>query len=65
MFYKGKSKVNIPLIDNHIHGSFGIDFNTASYEEIKFVLAELHKRNIKGILLIFKSIFPIKIKNVN
>ena len=37
MFYKGKSKVNIPLIDNHIHGSFGINFNSATYEEIKEV----------------------------
>jgi len=37
------------LIDNHIHGSFGVNFNTANYDEIKFVLAELYKRNIKGI----------------
>lgn len=41
--------MNIPLIDNHIHGSFGINFNSANYDEIKFVLAELFKRNIKGI----------------
>ena len=37
------------LIDNHIHGSFGINFNEANYEQIKFVLAELYKKNIKGI----------------
>ncbi len=40
---------NISYIDNHIHGSFGINFNYASYEEIKFVLKNLFKRNIKGI----------------
>jgi len=37
------------LIDNHIHGSFGINFNNANYDEVKYVLAELYKRNIKGI----------------
>ena len=41
--------MNIPLIDNHIHGSFGIDFNSAVYNEVKFVLNELYKKNIKGI----------------
>lgn len=37
------------LIDIHTHGSFGINFNNANYDEIKFLLAELYKRNIKGI----------------
>lgn len=37
------------LIDNHIHGSFGVNFNCASCNEIKFVLKEFYKRNIKGI----------------
>ena len=37
------------LIDNHIHGSFGINFNNASYEQIKFLLGELYKRKIRGI----------------
>jgi len=36
-------------IDNHIHGSFGINFNFANYDEIKFVLKELYKLNIKAI----------------
>ncbi len=49
MIKKGKSKLNIYLIDNHIHGSFGIDFNSADYGEVKFLLTELFKRNIKGI----------------
>ncbi len=49
MNYKEKSKLPQRLIDNHIHGSFGINFNNAGYDEIKFVLSELFKRNIKGI----------------
>ena len=40
---------DIFYIDNHIHGSFGINFNYATYNEMKFVLKELYKRNIKGI----------------
>ncbi len=40
---------NIFLIDNHIHGSYGINFNYASYDEIKFLLKEFFKRNIRGI----------------
>ncbi len=37
------------FIDNHTHGSFGINFNYANYDEIKFVLKEFYKRNIRGI----------------
>ena len=40
---------NIYFIDNHIHGSYGINFNFASYEEIRFLLKEFYKRNIRGI----------------
>ena len=40
---------NIFYIDNHIHGSFGINFNYANYDEIKYVLKELFKKNIRGI----------------
>ena len=40
---------NIFYIDNHIHGSFGINFNYADYEDMKFVLKKLYKRNIRGI----------------
>lgn len=68
------------LIDNHIHGSFGINFNNANYRQIKFVLAELYKRNIKGIcptlvgdkdsqiyeqLKLFKKIKKEQIENIN
>ncbi len=40
---------DIFYIDNHIHGSFGINFNYAKYDEIRYVLRELYKLNIKGI----------------
>lgn len=40
---------NIYLIDNHSHGAFGINFNYSTYDETKFVLKELYKRNIRGI----------------
>jgi len=51
MFLKGKSKLpeNLYFIDNHTHGAYGINFNYANYNEIKFLLKELYKRNIKGI----------------
>lgn len=41
--------MDLKFIDTHIHGSFGIDFNYGSYDEIKFVLRELFKKNIRGI----------------
>lgn len=68
------------LIDNHIHGSFGINFNEASYKQIKFVLTELYKKNIKGIcptlvgdkdekiyeqLKLFKQIRDEQLVNIN
>lgn len=37
------------FIDNHTHGAFGINFNYASYDEIKYGLSELFKRGILGI----------------
>lgn len=49
MLFKGKSKLDLKFIDIHTHGSFGVNFNQAEYNEIKFVLKELYKRNIKGI----------------
>ena len=72
--------MNFPLIDNHIHGSFGANFNNANYDEIKYVLAELFKRNIKGIcptlvgdsdkniqkqLEIFKNIKQEQLESIN
>ena len=49
MFYKEKSTLPYKLIDNHIHGSFGINFNIANYDEIKFLLSEFYKKGLKGI----------------
>jgi len=40
---------DLRFIDIHTHGSFGVNFNYGSCDEIKFVLRELFKRNIKGI----------------
>ena len=72
--------MSFSLIDNHIHGSFGVNFNNATYDEIKFVLAKLYERNIKGIcptlvgdenlniqkqLSIFKKIKNEQMKNLN
>ena len=72
--------MTIKLIDNHIHGSFGICFNDASYESISFLLAELYKKNIRGIcptligdsdeniyrqLKIFKQIRQEQFQNIN
>ena len=80
MIYKEKSTLPYSLIDNHIHGSFGVNFNEASYDEIKYVLSELYKRNIKGIcptlvgdvdekiynqLKIFKNIKEEQLQNFN
>ena len=68
------------LVDNHIHGSFGINFNEANYDQIKFVLRELYKRNIRGIcptlvgddndkiynqLKLFDKIRNEQLKNIN
>ncbi|MBR2069009.1 MAG: hypothetical protein IJ877_04520 [Candidatus Gastranaerophilales bacterium] len=37
------------LIDNHTHGAYGINFNYAQYNDIKYLLSELFKRGIMGI----------------
>lgn len=53
MHFLEKSKMenlnSLKFIDNHTHGAFGVDFNYASYNEIKFLLKELFKRNIVGV----------------
>ncbi len=41
--------MNLKFIDIHTHGGFGVDFNYASYNEVKYLLKELYKKNIKGI----------------
>ena len=37
------------FVDNHIHGAYGVDFNTANYDDMKFLLKKLYERNIRGI----------------
>lgn len=36
-------------IDTHIHGAFGVNFNTGNFNEIKSLLKEFKKRNIVAI----------------
>lgn len=40
---------NMKIIDIHIHGGYGINFNTANKDEIIFLLKKLKERNIIGI----------------
>lgn len=37
------------LIDNHTHGAFGVNFNEANYDDVKFVLRKLFEKNIRGV----------------
>ena len=37
------------FIDNHTHGAYGVNFNYAGYDEIKYLLSKLYERNILGI----------------
>ena len=37
------------FIDNHTHGAYGINFNYATYDEMKFLLSEHYKKGIIGI----------------
>ena len=38
-----------PLIEQHIHGAFGVDFNTATCDEILALTQELFKLGVGGI----------------
>lgn len=51
-----------PLIEQHFHGCFGIDFNKATVEEILYVTKEIKKYGIGGIFptLVTDSIDNIK-----
>jgi len=40
---------NLKFIDIHTHGAFGVDFNFANYDEIKFLLKKMYEKNIKAI----------------
>ena len=49
------------LIEQHFHGAFGVDFNTASVDEILFLSKEILKYGIGGI---FPTIVTDSIANV-
>lgn len=53
---------SLKFIDNHTHGAFGVDFNFADYNEIKFLLKELFKRKIVGICPTLVGDNPINIQ---
>ncbi len=40
---------NLKFIDIHTHGAFGVDFNFANYDEVKFLLKKMYEKNIKAI----------------
>lgn len=53
----------IPLIlEQHIHGAFGIDFNTCSVKDVLFVANELLKHDIGGF---FPTLVTDSVKNIN
>lgn len=52
----------IPLIlEQHIHGAFGIDFNTCSVKDVLFVADELLKHDIGGF---FPTLVTDSVKNI-
>lgn len=51
----------IPLLEQHIHGAFGVDFNTANVEEILFVAEKLYE---KGIIAFFPTLVTDSIQNI-
>lgn len=50
------------LLEQHIHGAFGIDFNTATANEVLSVADKLYKR---GIVAFFPTLVTDSIANIN
>lgn len=50
-----------PLIEQHFHGCFGIDFNTASVEDVLYLAKEIRKYGIGGI---FPTLVTDSIENI-
>lgn len=50
------------IIDQHIHGAFGINFNTAGKKEIQKLLKELNKQGYSEILA---TLIPDTVNNIN
>lgn len=50
------------LVEQHFHGAFGIDFNTATSDEIRFLSKEIYKR---GVGYIFPTLVTDTVENIN
>ena len=50
-----------PIIEQHFHGAFGIDFNNASIEDILFLASEIYKYGVGGI---FPTLATDSVKNI-
>lgn len=51
---------NLPLLEQHIHGAFGVDFNSANVDEVLFVTEKLFE---KGIIAFFPTLVTDSIAN--
>lgn len=51
---------NLPLLEQHIHGAFGVDFNSANVDEVLFVAEKLFE---KGIIAFFPTLVTDSIAN--
>ena len=60
MIIKGRIMYTKPLIEQHFHGAFGVNFNTASADDILFLAKEIKKYGIGGI---FPTIVTDTIEN--
>ncbi len=49
------------ILEQHIHGAFGIDFNSASVEDILFVANKLYER---GIVAFFPTLVTDSVENI-
>lgn len=50
------------ILEQHIHGAYGVDFNTAEVNDILFVAEKLYKR---GIVAFFPTLVTDTIENIN
>ena len=50
------------LLEQHIHGAFGVDFNTAKVEDVLFVAEKLRENNIGGF---FPTLVTDSVANIN
>lgn len=49
------------ILEQHIHGAFGVDFNTAEVEDVLFVAEKLFER---GIVAFFPTLVTDSVKNI-